>query len=171
MPRLALILLVTVAGGCDGLTVAFSVPLDEQWVEGDPVGAGAGLRFTLPLDVAIDLEGEAATAANGPFQAVYLEALDFAVTNTGRARDDFDDLTFVDEAELFLRADGLEERRIAVSTETARGGQFLLFELDTTLDLKPYLEASPQLRGVATGRVPEDDVSFDGLLRLRLELL
>ncbi len=102
---------------------------------------------------------------------VYLDDFTLLVTDDARdGLDDQDDLEFVDSMIIYVRSldesAGLKEVAIAwfyreESPDSTPGK--LVFESDPELNLKAYVDGGFELYSKGVSRVPEDDVSLEGI--------
>ena len=162
--------------GCSNL-LAFdlSVQLAEQRVEGSPIGGLLGGFFELPIPLDVDLASETAARDTGPAQAVRLTSLTLDITATAEGAGDTDDFDFVDSVDIFVesRESGSDLPRVRVATVSGipDGARQIVFETDTTVNLRPYVNEGARLTSSAEGTVPPDDVTFDGDIVLTVEVL
>lgn len=154
-----------VLSGC--ITFPIGVEISEQSVTGDPLAAASGMEVPLELDFdgSMQLDESVDLAKN-----VRVLDLSLRITDTARDADDTDNFDFVSGVTVYVRPESeqsdLPEVIVATSLAPEEDGQLLPFEVDSEVDLTPYLEEGMRVRTEAIGTVPEDDVTFDGELLL-----
>lgn len=165
------------ASGCVGVgSFELVVPIAEQRIDGNPLGGLlGGALFELPIPLDVDLAAETAARDTGPAQHVRLASLSLSITASSEPAGDSDDFEFVDSAEIFVEsrdpATSLPRARIARVDTVEPGTRTLVFLVDDDVDLLPYVQEGARLSSRASGRVPPDDVSFDGRVVLAVEVL
>jgi hypothetical protein len=175
---LALGLMATLATGCEesaGIAASagndLEIPLATRvgWVKGDAVLAQAGASLTgqatEPTPVPRDLGyGE------GSVTAIEMTAFEITVTEDAfSGPDDDDDLRFVSAVDLFVRSTAPDSRLkdTLVASYRAAGAPdddpyTLALEVEDDFDWAPFTEEGFELYTVVEGKVPADDVSFEG---------
>ncbi len=146
--------------------------LVETRVQGSPVG---GLLGDVPLDIPLDfdLEAEIAERKTGPIQGVYLESLRIDLTDTAQPPGDVDDLSFIERIDVYIEctsACGLPRVLIASAESIGEGETTARFQT-FGVDLQDYIDAGARIVTNGSGNVPEDDVTFDGRMTIRVEVL
>jgi len=180
MGAVALLPALPMLGGCggDGL-FSFTVGrgIDEQRVAGSPLPTAVlGDLFDAPIPLTVDVEEETRSRGTGPVTAIRLTRFALAVTPTAEGEEDVDDLAFVNRLDVFVESarddSDLPRRQIATLPEPpAEGDRTLELDTDRGVNLEPYVEEGAVLTATATGTPPPDDVTFDGRIRLRFEVL
>jgi hypothetical protein len=156
--------LACLLSSCGVLRVGRSFDLGEQLIEGSPAELdGEGAPIPMPLTFDVIAETPARTAA--PATHVYLASFTLSVTSTSEPSGDTDDLSFVDEIEVFLESaeegSTLPRIRIAHLDPIPDGERTISLEV-TDEDLLPYLQGGLRLEAIAMGQQPTDDVSYTG---------
>lgn len=162
-------------GGCAGVgDFPVEVSVQEQRVEGSPLGGLLGGVFDVPIPLDVDLTAETAARDTGPAQHVRLSELSLSITGTAEGAGDTDDFDFLDSAEIFVESaasgSSLPRVRVARIDPAPDGARSVFFETDTSVDLLPYVNEGARLTSSAEGRVPPDDVTFDGRVVLIVEV-
>ena len=156
-------LLLAVLAGCGVTDFDLTQPVPEQFVRGSGIPAPIASLFPIPLD--LDLSAEIQKQTTGPIDSVTLSRLELEITDTDRPAGDTDTWDFVDEIHVFVRssADGSTLPRVEIASATAPGAvTTLTFDVDSSVDLKPYVDEGSVVDSEASGTVPQDDVSYDG---------
>jgi len=157
-------------GGC--LTVELEIPVvtPVAVVEGNKVlhNAGATLHGDLLEPARID---ELDSLADSGFSSVNLVSFELNVT-TDSVSDakDLDDLSFVESMTIYVRSvkegSRLPERSVGwyyEDDDTTGDSSVLIFDVDDTIELMPYMQEGFELFSKATSMVPGDDVSIEGV--------
>jgi hypothetical protein len=156
-------LFVVALAGCGVADFDLSQPIAEQRVQGSPLpGPLAGL-FPLALD--LDIAQQIKQMETGPIDSVTLSRLTLTMTATAMSPGDRDDWSFVDEIRVFVRSSrsGSTLPRVEIASVTEPGATTTLeFDVASDLDLQPYIEEGSVVEGENSGRLPEDDVSYEG---------
>lgn len=153
-----------VLAGCSITDFDISQPVPEQQVQGSGIPAPIAALFPLPLS--LDLSAEIAKQTTGPIDSVTLRSLELRITATNRPSGDDDTWEFVDEIRVFVRsrADGSSLPRVEIASVTAPGAvTTMVFDVDDRIDIKPYVDEGSVVDSEASGTVPTDDVSYDGV--------
>jgi hypothetical protein len=157
------VLACVLLAGCGITDFDISQPVPEQQVQGSGIPAPIAALFPLPLS--LDLSAEIAKQTTGPIDSVTLSSLELSITATNRPSGDDDTWEFVDEIHVFVRssADGSSLPRVEIASVVAPGAvTTLVFEVDRSIDIKPYVDEGSIVESEASGTVPTDDVSYDG---------
>jgi len=151
------------AGGCGITDFDISQDVPEQQIAGSPLPGPLGALFPIPLN--LDLSAEIAKHDSGPIDSVDLSALSLTITATDRPGGDADDWGFVDEIHVFVKSsvDGSSLPRVEIASARAPGAVTTLeFQVDSSVNLKPYVDEGSVVEGSGSGDAPADDVSYDG---------
>jgi hypothetical protein len=181
LQRYLLLALAPLLNGCfffmpDGSLLSFYLerPVDEQVVEGNLLGGLLGALVPVPINLEIDLAEETRARDTGPAQHVYLTDFELGITDTAVTALDGDDFGFLDSVEIYVesRQSGsrLPRQRIAYLQSVPDGATHLALVVED-VDLIEYVNEGALLTASATGQQPIDDVSFDGMLTLVVEVL
>lgn len=155
----------------------FELPIEigETTVEGSLLGGLLGGLFDVPIALDVDLEAETEARGTGPVQNVYLTRFYLDVTPTAEPAGDSDSLDFIDTVDIFVEStqsgSSLPRQRVATLDGVEDGARHVEFDCDTSIDLLPYINEGARLTAEATGNQPTDDVSFNGLAILLVEVL
>ena len=171
--RLSLLLCTLVAAPACGLTtVDVDQPIEEQHLDGDPLGGLLGGIFATPIEV--ELRSQLEAQDTWPAKRVTITSMALEITATDVADGDTDDWSFLDHVEVVIgptaEASALPEVVLATGDDPGATTTFT-FEVDGSIDLVPYLEQGCHITSTSTGTAPPDDVSFDGLARFEAEAL
>jgi hypothetical protein len=156
---LALILLA----GCGVTDFDISQPIIEQRVQGSPLPGPLAVLFPLPLD--INIAQKIKEMETGPIDSVTLSKLTLDITATAMTSGDTDTWSFVDDIHVFVKSSksGSTLPRLEIANVHAPGAvTTLTFNVMKDVDLQPYVEEGSVVEGESSGRLPEDDVSYDG---------
>lgn len=164
MRALSLAWMALVAGGCGIADFDIEQPIPEQRIQGSGLPAPLAALFPLPLD--LDLSAEIKKRTTGPIDSVTLTSLTLSITPTDLAAGDTDDWSFVDEIRVFVTSSmaGTSLPRLEIASIMAPGPvTTMLFTVDATVNLQPYVEEGSVIESSGRGRLPADDVSYDGV--------
>jgi hypothetical protein len=150
-----------VIAGCGITDFTITQPVPEQRVDGSgiPDLPISGL-FEIPLD--LDLQAQIEKQATGPIDSITLASLTLSITPADQPSGDW---SFVDEIHVFVRSsqDGSALPRVEIASVVAPGPVVRMeFEVDESIDLKPYVDEGSLVESEAQGTVPADDVTYDG---------
>ncbi len=91
--------------------------------------------------------------------------------NPPRSSDNFD---FVDRIEIFIESaksgSTLSKQKIADLLTVPRGVQTLNLQCYPSVDLVPYINEGSRISSTAAGKVPSQDVTFDGLITVEVRV-
>lgn len=157
------LVLALVLAGCGITDFDLTQPVPEQRVQGSGIPAPIAVLFPLPLD--LDLSAEIQKQTTGPIDSVTLKRLTLDITDTDLAASDTDTWDFVDEIHVFVKssASGSTLPRVEIASVVSPGAVTSMeFDVDDSVDLKPYVDEGSVVESEASGEVPTDDVSYDG---------
>ncbi len=164
MRVLAVAWIASIAGGCGIADFDIEQPIPEQRVQGSGLPAPLAALFPLPLD--LDLSAEIKKRTTGPIDSVSLTALTLSITPTDQSTGDTDDWSFVDEIRVFVASSmaGSSLPRLEIAGTTAPGAVTTIeFTVDASVNLQPYVEEGSVVESTGRGRLPADNVSYDGV--------
>lgn len=145
---------VTACGIAD-FDVSQAVP--SQTIPGSSVPAPLAGIFPLPLN--LDLDSKIKSHDTGPIDSVTLSSLTLQITSTGG------DWSFVSKIDVFVESakagSTLPKTKIA-SVASPGAVRSLAFDVDGSVNLKPYIEEGSQVDSSGTGTQPTQDVTFNG---------
>jgi hypothetical protein len=150
--------------GCGVADFDIEQPVVEQRVTGSPLPGPLAALFPLPLS--IDLSSKIKAKETGPIDSVTLSKLTLSITATAMTGGDSDDWSFVDEVHVFVKSNksGTTLPRVEIANVANPGAvKTLEFHCDTSIDLNPYVNEGSTVEGASSGRLPEDDVTYDGV--------
>ncbi len=148
--------------------------IEEQRVAGNPLSGAVANLLGISIPMNVDIENETAARDTGPAKAVRLKALGFRITQTAVGEADEDDFDFLTSAEVLVESTdpGSALPRVRVATfDGAPGAQQIEFDTDRTVDLAPYADEGARFVSESRGSLPPDDVTFDGVFTVTIELL
>jgi len=149
--------------GCGATDFDIKQPVIEQRVQGSPLPGPLAVLFPLPLD--IDISQKIKQMETGPIDSVTLSKLTLTITATAMPTGDTDDWTFVDDIHVFVASNksGTSLPKIEIANVHAPGAVTTMsFTVKKDVDLQPYVEEGSVVSGESSGRLPEDDVTYDG---------
>lgn len=156
--------LALVATGCGIADFDIEQPIPEQRVQGSGLPAPLAALFPLPLD--LDLSAEIQKRTTGPIDSVNLTSLTLTITPTDRGSGDTDDWSFVDEIRVFVASSmaGSNLPRVEIASTVAPGAVTTIeFTVEASVNLQPYVEEGSVVESSGRGRLPSDNVSYDGV--------
>ena len=168
-----LIVTIGLLVGCGENAGSFTFEEESQEVTVE----GGGPLVDLPgnalsvLKLNVDLEQQLEAHDADAAKAVYLEALVLEITDTEVGENDTDNFDFLDDVTIYVSAEGLERKQLAIVDPVPEGKQSVSFDVDSSIDLKPYIEEGMNLETEATGNRPEDNVSFKAVSTIRVDVL
>ena len=164
LPRSVVVVIALTPAGCSLADFDVDQPIVEQRVQGSGIPAPLAALFPLPLD--LDLAAEIQKRTTGPIDRVSLASLTLSITATAQPPGDRDDWSFVDEIHVFVRSSraGSTLPRVEIARVVAPGAvTSLAFEVERGVNLQPYVSEGSVVESEGRGRLPADDVTFDGL--------
>ncbi|HEY5947291.1 MAG TPA: hypothetical protein VIV40_17425 [Kofleriaceae bacterium] len=156
-------LLIVIASGCGVTDFDITQPVIEQRVQGSPLPGPLAVLFPLPLD--INISQKIKEMETGPIDSVTLSKLTLKITATAMPSGDSDNWSFVDDIHVFVKSSksGSTLPRVEIANVHAPGAVTTMsFAVKKEVDLQPYVEEGSVVEGESSGRLPEDDVSYDG---------
>lgn len=171
MPYFVFFLLFAVSG-CEVLDLDVDVAIEEQRINGfDPLTT----LLPVPFDLDVDLEAETQARNTGPAQGVRAKAMFLQITNTAIGTDDVDTFDFASSVTIFISSmqedSSLPKIPVATLSPVPRTRRRIVLDVNSGLDLRPYIDEGAVLDSVARGSTPDDDVTLDGVLTLSYEVL
>jgi hypothetical protein len=160
--RVRTLALILVAG-CGVADFDIEQPIIEQRVQGSPLPGPLAVLFPLPLD--INIAQKIKEMETGPIDSVTLSELTLSITATATTSGDTDTWDFVDDIHVFVKSSksGSALPRVEIANVHAPGAvTTMTFDVMKNIDLQPYVEEGSVVEGESSGRLPEDDVSYDG---------
>ena len=149
--------------GCGVTDFDISQPVPEQRIAGSPLpGPLAGL---FPIPISLDIAAKIKAMDTGPIDRVSLASLELAITTTDEPASDHDDWSFISEITVYVSstASGSTLPKVQVAHVSNPGAtQTIAFDVDGSVNLKPYIDEGSRVDGESSGTAPPDDVSYDG---------
>lgn len=158
--RLVLCLLLT---GCGIADFDITQPVPEQTIPGSSLPGPLADLFPIPVN--LDISQQIKAMDTGPIDSVTLSALELTITKTDEPSGDTDDFSFVSSIEVYVAssASGSTLPRVEIAHATSPGAvQTINFDVDSGVNLKPYIDEGSVISGEGSGTAPADDVSYDG---------
>jgi hypothetical protein len=149
--------------GCGVTDFDIEQPIIEQRVQGSPLPGPLAVLFPLPLD--INISQKIKEMETGPIDSVTLTKLTLTITATAMPTGDTDTWNFVDDIHVFVESSksGTALPKIEIANVHAPGSVMTMnFTVKKEVDLQPYVEEGSVVSGESAGRLPEDDVTYDG---------
>jgi hypothetical protein len=156
-------LFLTMLMGCSIVDFDIDQSVPEQRVPGTSIPGPLAALF--PLPVSLDLESKIKARDTGPIDSVTLSSLALTITATDRPSGDADDWAFVEKVEVFVESTKQSSTlpRVKIASVAMPGAvQTLTFAVESSVNLKPYVDEGSQVNSVGSGTAPSDDVSYDG---------
>ena len=158
-----LLVLVGLAAGCGVADFDITQPIPEQQVAGSPIPGPLAMLFPLPLS--FDISAKIKAMTTGPIGSVTLTSLELDLTATAQPSGDTDDWSFVDEVDVFVSSSksGTTLPKVKIAHVTSPGAvKKMTFVVETGVNLDPYVNEGSVVDSTSAGRVPPDDVSYNG---------
>ena len=149
--------------GCGVTDFDITQPVPEQTVAGSPLPGPLGALF--PIPISLDIAARIKAMDTGPIDSVTLSSLELSITKTDEPGSDTDDWSFVSEIDVFVSstASGTTLPKVMIAHVSQPGAvQTIAFDVDASVNLKPYIDEGSRVDGESTGNAPPDDVSYDG---------
>lgn len=160
--------------GCGALRFDITQAVPEQRIMGSVLGALLGSFIPTPFPLSINLEQETRARGTGPAQSAGLKALSFRLTNIPSPPRSSDTFDFVDRIEIFIESakagSSLSKQKIADLLSVPRGVQTLSLQCYPSVDLVPYINEGSRISSSASGKLPAQDVTFDGLITVEIRV-
>ncbi len=135
----------------------------DQRVPGSSIPGPLAALF--PVPISLDLESKIKAMNTGPIDGVTLKSLTLTITATDRPSGDVDDWAFVEQVDVFVEStkSGSTLPRVKIANISMPGAvQTMTFDVDSGVNLKPYVDEGSQVNSTGSGTAPSDDVSYDG---------
>ncbi|HNN96439.1 MAG TPA: hypothetical protein PKI03_29395 [Pseudomonadota bacterium] len=160
--------------GCGALRFDISQSVPEQRIMGSVLGALLGSFIPTPFSLNINLAQETQARGTGPAQSAGLKALSFRLTNVPNPPRSSDNFDFVDRIEIFVESTksgtSLTKQKVADLLTVPRGVQTLSLQCYPNVDLVPYINEGARISSTAAGKVPPQDVTFDGQITIEVRV-
>lgn len=160
-----------VSAACSGVfTFTFNQESDKQTIEGGNPVENLVNSFS-PLNFQINLERELEERDADGAKEVNLQNLRLVVTNTGEHGEGKPNFDFLDSMTFYANSENQDRKKLAWRDQIPEGTQELPFEVDSSIDLKPYIEDGMKLETEAEGNRPEQDTTIKGVITLEVRAL
>lgn len=156
-----------VLAGCGVVRFDVEQKLDEQRVQGNPLGGVLPTLLPNPFRLTIDVKSETEKRGTGPATAAYLKSLTLSATPAASPSGNFD---FLEEVHVFIEAPGLQKVEIATLKPVPKGATTVSFTPAKDVNLLPYVNAGATLTTSATATPPARDFTFDGKVVLEVRV-
>ncbi len=156
-------LMILTLSGCGITDFDIDQPISEQTIQGSSIPGPLAALFPIPLS--LDLTAKIKERETGPIDKITLSTLSLTITATNKPAGDTDDWSFVDEIDIFVEStkSGTTLPKIQIATASSPGAvQTIKFTVDEEMNIKPYVDEGSKVESSSSGRLPADDVSFDG---------
>lgn len=154
--------------GCGAIHFDVTQAIPEQRVQGNVLAGLLGTFFPAPFALSINLEQETKARGTGPAHSASLKSLTFRVTNISSPPKSTDNFDFVDSIEIFIESTKsgttLTKKKVADLQPVPKSSTMLTLRCYSEVDLVPYINEGSRISSTASGRVPQNDVTFDGQL-------
>lgn len=162
------------AAGCGALRFDIGQAVPEQRITGSVLGALLASFIPTPFSLNINLAQETQARGTGPAQSAGLKALSFRLTNIPNPPRSSDNFDFVDRIEIFVESTksgtSLTKQKVADLLTVPRGVQTLNLQCYPNVDLVPYINEGARISSTAAGKVPPQDVTFDGQITIEVRV-
>ena len=157
---------------CDVFDFTMTQPIPEQMIIGSPISMARNAAAQVPID--FNLNEQILAQDTGPINAITLEAIEFDITKTDEPPGDTDDWSFVTSVELAIESTkvGTTLPKLNIASAVGAVGETrLVFDVDNTGNIEPYIGEGAEIAASGTGTLPPDAVSYDGLVTLTIHPL
>lgn len=166
--------LTGLGSGCGALAFDATQQIPQQKITGNLVAGVLGSFVPTPFTLQINLEQETKAHGTGPAHSAGLKALSFKLTNIPNPPRSTDNFDFVDRIELFVESTKagttLTRQKVADLLTVPKGVQAINLQCYPNVDLVPYINEGSKISSTASGRVPQNDVTFDGQLTVEIRV-
>lgn len=149
--------------GCSVLDFDIGQNIPEQMVQGSQIPGPLAALF--PIPISLDLQSQIKAQNTGPIDSVSLSSLELTITMTDEPSGDTDDWSFVTSVDVFVEStksgSTLPKAKIA-SVSMPGAVKTMTFTVDSSVNLKPYVDEGSQVDSSGSGTAPSDDVSYNG---------
>ena len=160
--------------GCGALRFDINQPIPEQKIMGNVLAGVLGAFLPTPFSLPINLEQETKSHGTGPAQSAGLTALSFKLTNIPNPPRSSDNFDFVDRIEIYVESvksgTALTKQKVADLLSVPKGATKLNLQCYPNVDLVPYINEGARISSTASGRVPSNDITFDGLVTIEVRV-
>lgn len=156
-------LMILTLSSCGITDFDIEEPIPEQTVQGSNIPAPLATLF--PIPISLDLTAKIKERETGPIGTITLSKLSLTISATSRPPGDTDDWSFVDQIDVYVEStkSGTSLPKVKIAAASSPGAvQTILFTVDEKVNLKPYVDEGSKVESSGNGRVPADDVSYDG---------
>ena len=156
-------ILLTVLTACSIADFDVDQNVPEQHVPGSSIPGPLAALFPVPIN--LDIESKIKAQNTGPIDGITLSSLTLTITATDRPASDVDDWAFVENIDVFVESTraGSTLPKVKIASISRPGAvQTMSFDVESAVNLKPYVEEGSQVDSTGSGTAPSDDVSYDG---------
>lgn len=131
-----------------------------QTVPGSNIPTPLGGLFPLPLS--LDLSQQIKSRDAGPVDSITLASLVLTIRQPSDGSMTWD---FVSKVDVFVESSksGSTLPRTQIATVSDPTGLEMTFDVEESVNLKPYVEEGSRVSGTGSGDAPSRDVSYDGV--------
>jgi len=166
--------LTGVLSGCGALRFDISQPIAEQKIMGNILAGALGVFIPTPFALTVNLDQETKARGTGPAQSAGLTGLSFKLTNFSNPPRSTDNFDFVDRIEIFVESTksgtALAKQKVADLIPVPKGLTKIDLQCYPGVDLVPYINEGARISSTASGRVPSNDMTFDGLVTIEVRV-
>lgn len=155
--RVVCLALAAAAAGCGITDFDITQPIPQQTIAGSPLPGPLATLFPIPLN--IDISQQIKQMDTGPISSVNLKSLSLTLHTAGA------DWSFVDEIDVYVSStkSGSALQKVEIAHATKPGAvQTINFTVDTSVNLKPYIDEGSQVEGDSMGTAPTMNEQYDG---------
>jgi hypothetical protein len=166
--------LTGVLSGCGALRFDINQPIAEQKIMGNILASALGVFIPTPFPLTVNLDQETKARGTGPAKSAGLTALSFKLTNVPNPPRSTDNFDFVDRIEIFVESTksgtALVKQKVADLIPVPKGLTKIDLQCYPNVDLVPYINEGARISSTASGRVPSNDMTFDGLVTIEVRV-
>jgi hypothetical protein len=149
--------LVVAAAGCGIADFDVDQSVPSQMIQGS--GLPSPLAAIFPLPLSLDISSKIKAQDTGPIDGVTLKSLALDITSSGG------DWSFVMSVDVFVSStkSGSTLPRAKIASVSSPGAvRTLTFQVESSVNLKSYIDEGSQVDSSGTGTQPTQDVTYDG---------
>jgi hypothetical protein len=160
-----------VSAACSGVfSFTFTQESNKQTVEGGNPVENLVNSFS-PFNFEINLDRQLEKRDADGAKEVNLQNLRLVVTNTDEHEEGEPNFDFLDSITFYANSENQDRKKLAWREQVPEGKQKLSFEVDSSINLKPYIKDGMTLETEAEGNRPEQDTTIKGVMTLEVRAL
>ena len=144
---------------CGAISFDVEVPLQEQTIQGNPIGGLLPAFVPNPFTFDVDIEAETKKRDTGPATSAEIKSIEFASTPRDRPSGTFD---FLDEVHIFIETNSLPKKEIAFLKPVPKNVSVIKLEIVRDVNVLPYIGHGARITATASGRQPSKTFTYDG---------